>query len=83
MGRLFSHVSMVSISPSVMDRSWTDETRQTESHRQTADGKAMSSPLLNIPAQPDIDSNNYWHRLVITTSAQRCHVKSASGSRVV
>jgi hypothetical protein len=29
MGRLFSHVSMVSISPSVMDRSWTDVPRQT------------------------------------------------------
>jgi hypothetical protein len=39
MGRLFSHVSMVSISPSVMDRSWTDEPRQTEAHRPTADGK--------------------------------------------
>ena len=34
----------------------------------------MSSPLLNIPAQPDIFSNNYWHRPVITTSAQRYHV---------
>ena len=34
---------------------------------------AMSSPLLNIPAQPDIFSNNCWHRLVITTSAQRYH----------
>jgi hypothetical protein len=39
MGRLFFHVSMVSISPSVMDRSWTDVPRQTEAHRPTADGK--------------------------------------------